>query len=195
MSWSGSCNACNRSVQPATSLIHFSLRGCQIIFFINRIFDVHISTFHYCRLYYLILVEKIKRVRWCVCRWLLSDSHALCILSTGSFVTYQSFSRYQLESLRRILDDAVEYINLSPRRSGIRLPTKDDIDCVVPVKVSVSKVYKVCNISIWKQRWQAYSNQLPKAPLLHNKPASTGISPGDFCAQGRDKRYTNLLPL
>jgi len=42
-----------------------------------------------------------------------------------------------------------------------------------------------------------YSTQLPMAALLHDKPASTGISPGNFCGQGHDKRYTlydvNLL--
>jgi hypothetical protein len=26
--------------------------------------------------------------------------------------------------------------------------------------------------------------------LLHNKPASTELSPGNFCAQVHDKRYT-----
>ena len=35
--------------------------------------------------------------------------------------------------------------------------------------------------------------------LLHNKPASTAISPGNFCAQGYDERYAlyvvNLLSL
>jgi len=35
-----------------------------------------------------------------------------------------------------------------------------------------------------------YSKQLPTAALLHKKPASTGISPGNFCAQGHDKWYT-----
>ena len=43
-----------------------------------------------------------------------------------------------------------------------------------------------------------YSKQLPTAALLHNQPASTGIQPGNFCAQGRDKTYAlydvNLLP-
>ena len=44
-----------------------------------------------------------------------------------------------------------------------------------------------------------FSKQLPMASLLHNKPESPGILPGNFCAQGQDKRYTlydvNLLPL
>jgi len=44
-----------------------------------------------------------------------------------------------------------------------------------------------------------YSKQLPTAALLHNKPTHTRVSPGNFCAQGHDKRYTlydvNLLPL
>ena len=44
-----------------------------------------------------------------------------------------------------------------------------------------------------------YSKQLPTAALLHNKPESAGMSAGNFCAQGHDKRYTlydvNLLPL
>ena len=43
-----------------------------------------------------------------------------------------------------------------------------------------------------------YSKQLPTAALLHNKAASSGISPGNFCAQGHDEKYTlydvNLLP-
>ena len=53
------------------------------------------------------------------------------------------------QSLQHILDDAVEnIINLSPRRIGIRLPAEDDIDCVVPGEVSVSKAYKACYISI-----------------------------------------------
>ena len=43
------------------------------------------------------------------------------------------FSRDQLESLQRILDDAVENIlNLSPHRIGIRLPAEDYIDRGVP---------------------------------------------------------------
>jgi len=47
------------------------------------------------------------------------------------------------------LDDAVEnIINLSPRRIGIRLPAEDDIGCVVPGDLSMSKAYKVCYISI-----------------------------------------------
>jgi len=48
------------SAMPATSVIHFSLRGCQIIFFMNCIFSVHIFIFHKCRLHYLMLVEKWK---------------------------------------------------------------------------------------------------------------------------------------
>ena len=56
---------------------------------------------------------------------------------------------YQLESLQRILDDAVEnIINLSPCIIAIPLPAEDDIDCVVPGEVSVSEAYKVCYISI-----------------------------------------------
>ena len=54
-----------------------------------------------------------------------------------------------LESLQRILDDAVEnIINLSPYRIGIHLPAEDDIDCVVPGEVFVGKAYKVCYLSI-----------------------------------------------
>jgi hypothetical protein len=56
----------------------------------------------------------------------------------------RSFSRDQPESLQRILNDVVEnIINLSPRRVGIRFPAEDDIDCVVPGEVSVSKAYKI----------------------------------------------------
>ena len=45
------------------------------------------------------------------------------------------FSCDQLESLQRILDDAVEnIINLSPRRVGIRLPAEDDIYLLCLVK-------------------------------------------------------------
>ena len=56
---------------------------------------------------------------------------------------------YQLESLQRILDDAVEnVINLSHCRIRISLPAEDDIDCVMLGEVSVSKAYKVCYISI-----------------------------------------------
>ena len=39
-------------------------------------------------------------------------------------------------------------LNLSPCKIGIRLPAEDDVDCVVPGEVSVSKAYKVCYISI-----------------------------------------------
>jgi len=49
-----------RSDIPATSVIYFSLRGCQIIFIINRIHDVHIFIFHTSRLHCLILVEKLE---------------------------------------------------------------------------------------------------------------------------------------
>ena len=31
---------------------------------------------------------------------------------------------------------------------GIRLPAEDDIDFIVPCEVSVSKLYKVCYVSI-----------------------------------------------
>jgi hypothetical protein len=57
---SASCNASCSSNIPATSVIHSSVRGCQIIFFINCIFDYHIFIFHWCRLHYLILVYKLK---------------------------------------------------------------------------------------------------------------------------------------
>ena len=56
---------------------------------------------------------------------------------------------YQLESLQRILDDAVEnIINLSPCRIAIPLSAEADIDSIVPGEVSFSKAYKVCYISI-----------------------------------------------
>jgi len=42
-----------------------------------------------------------------------------------------------------------------------------------------------------------YSTQLPTAGLLHNKPASSGLSPGNFFVQVHDKTYAlcdvNLL--
>ena len=47
------------------------------------------------------------------------------------------------------LDDAVEnIINFSPRRIGICLPAEDGTGFVGPGKLSVSKAYKVCYISI-----------------------------------------------
>ena len=52
-------------------------------------------------------------------------------------------------SIQCILDDALEnFINLSPCRIRIHLPAEDDIDCVVPCEISVSKAYKVCYISM-----------------------------------------------
>jgi len=35
--------------------------------------------------------RKIKRVRWVICRWLVTASHSLFIRSTRCFVTYQMF--------------------------------------------------------------------------------------------------------
>jgi len=56
---------------------------------------------------------------------------------------------YQVESLHRIIDDTLENIvNLSPCRIEICLLAEDDMDCVVPGEVSVSKAYKMCYISI-----------------------------------------------
>jgi len=70
--------------------------------------------------------RKIKRVRWFECPSLVTAPHTLFIRSTRYFVTYQMFSCDQLESLQRIVDDAVEnIINLSSRRIGIRLPAED----------------------------------------------------------------------
>jgi hypothetical protein len=61
------------------------------------------------------------------------------------------FSRDHPQSLQRVLDDAVEnIINLSSCIIGIPLPAEDDIDCVLPGEVCVSKAYKVCYISVWK---------------------------------------------
>jgi hypothetical protein len=82
---SGSCNASYSSNIPATSVIHPSVRGCQIIFFINCIFDNRIFILHWCRLHYLILVEKLKgwdglyAGDWCPARIPLSFSaHSIC---------------------------------------------------------------------------------------------------------------------
>ena len=67
----------------------------------------------------------------------------------GILLLTKYFSRNQLESLQHILDVAVEnIIHLHPSRNGIRLPAEDDIDCVVPGEISLSKAYKVCYISI-----------------------------------------------
>ena len=83
---------------------------------------------------------------WCPLRIRCSfAAHSILYLT-------KCFSRNQLQSLQHIVDDAVEnIINVSPRRNRIRLPAEDDIDCVVPGEVSVSKAYKVCYISIRKQ--------------------------------------------
>jgi len=145
---SGFCNALIPTYHPP--VIHSSLRGCQIIFFINCIFDVHVFIFHKCRLHYLILVEKLKgwdgfyAGDW----WL----HISCSFEAHGISKFsRCFSRDQLESLQRILDDAVEdIINVSPCRIRIHLPAEDDI-FVVQGELSVSKAYKVCYISIWKQ--------------------------------------------
>ena len=65
------------------------------------------------------------------------------------FCTLPNVLASQLDSFQCILDDTVEkIINLSPRRIRNCLPAEDDIDCVVPGEVSVSKAYKVCYISV-----------------------------------------------
>ena len=149
MSGSGSCHTSYHSNIPAISVAHFSLGGCQIIFFINRIFDVHFFIFHSCRLHYFILVKKLNGQDglyagdWCPPRIPFSFA------AHGTLYLTKCFSRDQLESLQCILDDAVEnIINLSPCRIGIHLPAEDEIDCVVPGEVSVSKAYKMCYVSI-----------------------------------------------
>jgi len=72
----------------------------------------------------------------------------LFIHSTRYFVAYHMFQSRPAIVTPAYPDDPVENINLSPSRIGIRLPAEDDIDCVVPGEVSVSKAYKVCYISI-----------------------------------------------
>jgi hypothetical protein len=62
----------------------------------------------------------------------LAAAHGILLLN-------KYFSCDQLESLQRIVDDAVEnIINLSPHRIGIRLPAEDDIDFVVPGEVHIN---------------------------------------------------------
>ena len=194
MSWSGSCNA--SLLFRHTSHVSDSLLNPWLsdnIFHFRRSyfhFSVVQDTLPHCR-------RKIKRVRWFAGDW--CPPNTLFIHSTRYFVTYQMFYLRSASVTPADLDDAVEnIINLSPRRIRIRLSAEDDVGCVVPGELSVSKAYKVCYISKWKQRWKVYSKQLPAAALLHNKPASTGIPPGNFCAQGLDKRYAlydvNLFP-
>ena len=134
--WSRTDDSCYRSDIRVTSVIHFPLRGCQIEFFINRIFDVHILlvqvTLPHSR-------RKIKMVRWFICPCLCPPRIPSSLATQGILLLNTCFSCDQLESLERILDDAVENINLSPHRIEIRLPVEDDIDCLVPGEVSVSK--------------------------------------------------------
>jgi hypothetical protein len=74
-----------------------------------------------------------------------------CSFAAHIFYLTKCFSRDQLESLQRFLDGAVENINLSPCRIGIRLHAEDGIDCVVPGEVCVRKAHKVCYILKLKQ--------------------------------------------
>jgi hypothetical protein len=100
--------------------------------------------------------------------------------STAAYPSWCSWNHYEFKSLQ----------------NQISLPAEGDtMLCLVKY---LSMAYIVCCITMWKQRWQVYSKHVPKASLLHNKPASAGILPGNFCAQGHDKRYSlydvNLLP-
>ena len=103
----------------------------------------------------------------------------------------------QLQSLQRIHDDAVENIlNLSLCRISLLRITLIVLCLVNYMSVKHIKCVTFQYENNW--RWHLYNKQLPTEVLLHNKPASTGISSGIFCAQGHDKRYTlfdvNLLP-